>query len=298
MSSIIKRLGLIALTVAACTLSIRQARAWNGALQGQLSVSQSISVTPTPQGIQVMGSGRVSDEDGLSLIGTVSLPQREGLSLISVRVDAEHFNQRVSLPGQGRLVTYQERDAEGHLTLSASAYQGWVEVHEFEGYATVHFELSVRLGEEVRSLLSQGDHGLSLRSSDPQASGDDDAVDTSGEVIIGITDEELDEGCDEGDEDLYHTEEDVSCDNEPDDWSAEEEPWDSEEDSSDSSDSSDSCEEDDWAAEASVRGPVKRRRPPYPMRLLTRLAPVWCSLLFIYIWRRRALRLRCPKPSR
>ena len=265
--------------------------AWNGTLEGELSVNQTTTPAPAGQGGSVMGAGRVSYEDGLSLIATIHSPQREGLSQLSIRVDPEHFNQTLSLPGEGRLVTYQERDRGGALTLSASAYQGWLEVREVEGVATIRFELSVKMGDEVRSLYSGGEDRLSL-SSIEGAIEVDEAVDSDGELIIGVI-EGTDEGCDESSDDVYETSDDTGCDEGTDDWSEEAEPWD--ESTSEESASSDGCEDDEWAAEASAPHTKRARRRASPVfKLLVRLAPLWCSLLFIRLWRRRTLRLRTP----
>jgi len=280
---------LFSLSVLCAPLS---AWAWNGTLEGGLSVNQTTSSAPSGQVARVMGAGRVSYEDGLSLIGTIQTAQREGLSQLSIRVNPEHFNQTLSLPGEGRLVTYQERDRSGALTFSASAYQGWLEVREVDGYATVRFELSVKMGDEVRSLYSGGEQGLSLRSLEGAIEADD-VVDSEGELIVGVIDEGADQGCDESSDDVYETGDDTGCDEGTDDWSEEAEPWDDA--TSEESSSSDGCEEDEWAAEASVPHTRRARRGASPVfKLLVRLAPLWCSLLFIRLWRRRTLRLRVP----
>lgn len=281
--------------------------AWNGDVRGGLSISRTMSVSPM-EGIQIMGSGRVSYEDGLSLIGTLSVPGRQGLSMLSIRVDAQYFNRSISLPGEGRLVTYQERSADGNLTLSASAYQGWIEVTVTEDSAEVHFELSVRNGDQVRTLMSQGKEGLFLKSLERSLDEGDDALATSGDLFIGVAEDGAEQGCDDtenyDDEDLYQTEEYTGCDEEADDWSDEstlgEDSYDSYDDSYTEDDSSSSCEEDDWAAQASIfhHARVKKTRIPKLIKLILRLFPFWCTLLMISLWRRRILRQysRTPTP--
>lgn len=222
----------------------------------------------------------------------------EGLSLISIRVDASGLGQTRSLPGEGRLITYQERDASGALTFSASAYEGWVEVVERSaGLARLRFEINARQGAQVRSLRSDGPQALTLTQLERSLDEGDDGLASGGDLLIGVAEEGADEGCDSGsldDEDVYETEGEVGCDEGADDWSDEGEL--SEEGSSSS------CEEDEWAAEASAlsaRPAASHRRARSKLLgLLGRLAPLWCSLLVLRLWRRRALaELKQRRPS-
>ena len=97
-------------------LSFQEAWAWSGPLTGGLNTrTGEVAVEPSG-GAPVDGAGRVSAEDGLSFFATARA-EGGGLASLSVRVAPERVGEQLSLPGEGRLVSYQERDAEGRLTL-------------------------------------------------------------------------------------------------------------------------------------------------------------------------------------
>jgi hypothetical protein len=232
----------------------------------------------------------VSDEDGLSFFATARA-EGGGLALLSVRVAPERVGEQLSLPGEGRLVSYQERNASGALLISASAYRGQLSTQRLpSGEVQVSFEVSVRQGEVTRSIASD-DLVLSPLSEDADDSAE--VLINGGDVLITAAEPD-DSGCDgstEG-EDVYTTDDDVSCDSSEDTW---DDGWDdSGEDSYEdsSSDSSSSCDDDEWAAEArprdvsAIKNTRRSHQNPLVMRLL-RLMPLLTSLLVVALWRRR-----------
>lgn len=286
------RVGLLSLLSLGLSLFSFQAEAWawSGPLTGSLSArTGEVAVEPSG-GAPVDGAGRVSDEDGLSFFATARA-EGGGLSLLSVRVTPERVGEQLSLPGEGRLVSYQERDVEGRLLISASAYRGRLSTQRLpSGEVRVSFEVSVRQGEVTRSVASD-DLVLSPLSEDADDSAE--VLINGGDVLITAAEPD-DSGCDgstEG-EDVYTTDDDVSCDSTEDTWDDE---WDDNDEDSyedSSNDSSSSCDDDEWAAEARPRdlSAIKTTRRPHQsplvMRLL-RLMPLLTSLLVVALWRRR-----------
>ena len=288
-SSPLRRPSRTLITLTALIAFPLSAHAWNGALSGQVVSGRGETPLEPVGGAVTDGAGRLSDEDGLSVFGSFSL-EGGGLALLTVRVKPERLGQRLSLPGEGRLVSYQERSPSGELLVSASAYRGWLQVDEsVTGRALVSFELSVRQGDELRSLATQS-LLLTALSDRPNRAVE---VHETGEVWVTAVEPE-ESGCDgssEG-EDVYETEESYpSCDESTDDFS--DDSWnDSTDDTSSGEDSS--CDDDEWAAEASPHKPRKphRRRAPLGRLILTllRLSPWLSALLLIAALKRRARR--------
>ena len=286
------RVGLLSLLSLGLSLFSFQAEAWawSGALTGGLSArTGEVAVEPSG-GAPVDGAGRVSDEDGLSFFATARA-EDGGLALLSVRVAPERVGEQLSLPGEGRLVSYQERDVEGRLIISASAYRGRLSTQRLpSGEVRVSFEVSVRQGEMTRSVASD-DLVLSPLSEDADDSAE--VLIHGGDVLITAAEPD-NSGCDWGTEgeDVYTTDDDVSCDSSEDTWDDE---WDDSSDNSyedNSSDSSSSCDDDDWAAEARPRdvSPLKKTRRAHKSGVVTRLLrlmPLLTSLLVVALWRRR-----------
>jgi len=137
----------------ALPLSAGRAWAWSGALAGRLvAVEGDAALEPSAAGAlgaPLDGVGSYAEGREVTALATFALAGG-GVGVVSLRVLEADLDRRLSLPFEGRRVSYLERDAAGARVLSASAYAGWLEVRRLSP-ARLSLSLSVRVREGARA---------------------------------------------------------------------------------------------------------------------------------------------------
>jgi hypothetical protein len=257
-----------------------QAYAWTGEIQGILNLDQ--------RDIVISGSGKWSDQQDLSLLGSAYLPSGRRL-VIKIELNEAELGRELSLDNPKYLFNYLEFSPRGSTVLNTQVTSGWINLQEsYLGLLEMTFSISINDDGQTRKLNAQ-----TMRLIDPDVSLPDEVVDDPDFDLVIITDDGYqDEGCySDYSDDEY--EDDSGCDS----GSSYSESGgyeyyyedDYEYDDSESEDSEDGCADDDFAAEASTlhRRRMRRRSPPASWHLFLRLLPLLCSTLLVVGWRRR-----------
>lgn len=302
------------LLISIILLASSSAWAWSGALDGTIEVGANQA--------QLIGSGTYQANQRLSFIASCRLPgSRRGVLQLELE-DHAADGSLITLPAQA--LSYTEFSASGQSLINGYASMGFISVTSTRSGAVIEVNLSAEITSELhRRALSNVEVRLIDRAAAPEERDPYDALITQSDFDDG-SDEWF--GCDGIDQDLidqrsdyYGGEDDVydvnleyegyyeevytepessyqseslwGDDDADSSWFEDDEDFDEYDDSGsdesgcDSED--DTWESDEFAVEAAPRAAHRARlRSPRVWHLVSRLIPIFFSLLLIRIWRR------------